>query len=75
MSNRDNANEVDIFPDEKSRREGNRTNQVQNKINIVKGLQTFVLHLIPGSTHHWISNRMRYFFKKTSLVETFSSDN
>ena len=48
----------------KSRREENRTNQVQNKINIVKGLQTFVLHLIPESTRHWISNRMRYFFKK-----------
>ena len=47
----------------KARREVNRTNQVQTKINIVKGLQTSVIHLIPGSTCHWISNRMRYFFK------------
>ena len=34
----------------KARREVNRTNQVQTKINIVKGLQTSVIHLIPGST-------------------------
>ena len=47
----------------KARREGNRTNQVQTKINITKGLQTSVIHLIPGSTCHWISNRMRYFLK------------
>ena len=47
----------------KARREVNRTNQVQTKINIVKGLQTSVIHLIPGSTCHWISNRMRYFLK------------
>ena len=36
----------------KARREGNRTNQVQTKINIMKGLQTSVIHLIPGSTCH-----------------------
>ena len=47
----------------KSRREVNRTNQVQTKINIVKGLQTSVIQLIPGSTCHWISNLMRYFLK------------
>ena len=47
----------------KAQREVNRTNQVQTKINIVKGLQTSVIHLIPGSTCHWISNRMRYFLK------------
>ena len=47
----------------KARREVNRTNQVQTKINIVKGLQTSVIHLIPGSTCHWISNQMRYFLK------------
>ena len=47
----------------KARREVNRTNQVQTRINIVKGLQTFVIHLIPGSTCHWISNRMRYFLE------------
>ena len=58
----------------KARREVNRTNQVQTKINIMKGLQTSVIHLIPGSTCHWISNRMR-FFKKYLSVETFSSDN
>ena len=47
----------------KARREVNRTNHVQTKINIMKGLQTSVIHLIPGSTCHWISNRMRYFLK------------
>ena len=36
----------------KARREVNRTNQVQTKINIVKSLQTSVIHLIPGSTCH-----------------------
>ena len=36
----------------KARREVNQTNQVQTKINIVKGLQTSVIHLIPGSTCH-----------------------
>ena len=44
----------------KARREGNRTNQVQTKINVMKGLQTSVIHLIPESTCHWISNRMRF---------------
>ena len=47
----------------KARREVNRTNQVQTKINIMKGLQMSVIHLIPGSTCHRISNRMRYFLK------------
>ena len=36
----------------KERREVNRTNQVQTKINIMKGLQTSAIHLIPGSTCH-----------------------
>ena len=48
----------------KARREVNRTSQVQTKINIVKGLQTSVIHLIPGSTCHWISNCMRYLLVK-----------
>ena len=43
--------------------EVNQTNQVQTKINIVKELQTSVIHLIPGSTCHWVSNQMRYFLK------------
>ena len=55
----------------KARREVNRTNQVQTKINIVKGLQTSVIHLIPGSTCHWISNRMRYFFKNIFWLKHF----
>ena len=46
-----------------ARRAVHWTNQAQTKINIVKGLQTSVIHLIPGSTCHWISNRMRYFLK------------
>ena len=36
----------------KAQREVNRTNQVQTKKNIMKGLQTSVTHLIPGSTCH-----------------------
>ena len=36
----------------KVRREVDQTNQAQNKINIVNGLQTSVIHLIPGSTYH-----------------------
>ena len=47
----------------KARREVNQTNQVQIKINIVKGLETSVIHLIHGSTCHWISNQIRYFLK------------
>ena len=47
----------------KVRREVNRTKQVQTKINIMKGLQTSVINLIPGSTCHWISNQMIYFLK------------
>ena len=47
----------------KARREVNRTNQVQTKINIAKGLQTSIILLIPGRTCHWISNRMRKFLK------------
>ena len=33
----------------KARREMNRINQVQTKINIVKGLQTSVIHLSLGA--------------------------
>ena len=36
----------------KPRREVNRTNQVQTTINIMKGLQTSVIHLIPRGTCH-----------------------
>ena len=38
-------------------------NRVQTKTKIVKGRQTSVIHLIPGSTCDWISNWMRYFFR------------
>ena len=38
MCNRDNAHGLDIFPDKKSE----PTNQVRTKINIVKGLQTYL---------------------------------
>ena len=64
MCNQDNARDVPLVQMNKARKEVNRTNQVQTKINIVKGLQTSVIHLIPGSMCHWISNRMRYIFKK-----------
>ena len=42
MSNRDNAHDVDIFPDEKITKRSEPTNQAQTKINIVKGLQTYL---------------------------------
>ena len=41
MCNRDNAHDVDIFPDEKITKRSEPTNQAQTKINIVKGLQTY----------------------------------
>ena len=44
MCNRDNAHDLDIFPDENitKRSEPEPTNQVQTKINIAKGLQTYL---------------------------------
>ena len=42
MCNRDNAHNVDIFPDEKITKRSEPTNQAQTKINIVKGLQTYL---------------------------------
>ena len=38
MCNRDNAHDLDISPDEKSE----PINQVQTKINLVKGFQTYL---------------------------------
>ena len=57
----------------KARREVNQTNQVQTKINIMKGIQTSVIHLIPASTCHWISNRMRYCLKNIFWSKHFSA--
>ena len=42
MCNRDNAHDVDIFPDEKITKRSEPTNQAQTKINIVKSLQTYL---------------------------------
>ena len=42
MCNRDNAHDVDIFPDEKITKRSEPINQVQTTINIVKGLQTYL---------------------------------
>ena len=39
MCNRENAHDVDIFPDEKIKKRTEPANQAQTKINIVKGLQ------------------------------------
>ena len=58
----------------KALREVNRTNHVQTKINIEKGLQTSVIHLIAGSTCHWISNRMRYFLKNIFWSKHFPTN-
>ena len=40
MYNRDNARDVDIFPDEKITKRSEPTNQAQAKINIAKSLET-----------------------------------
>ena len=40
--NQDYAHDVDIFPDEKIMNRSEPTNQVQTKINIMKGLQTYL---------------------------------
>ena len=37
-----NAHDVDIFPDEKITKRCKQTNQVKTKINIMKGLQTYL---------------------------------
>ena len=42
MCNRDNAHGIDIFPDEKITNRKEPTNQAQTKINIVKGLHTYL---------------------------------
>ena len=42
MCNRDNVHDVDIFPDENITKRSEPTNQAQTKINIVKGLQTYL---------------------------------
>ena len=42
MCNRENAHDVDIFPDEKIKKRTEPANQAQTKINIVKGLQTYL---------------------------------
>ena len=39
---RDNAHDVDIFPDEKITKRSEPTKQAQTKINIVKGLQNYL---------------------------------
>ena len=42
MSNRDNAHDVGIFSDEKITKRSEQSNQAQTKMNIVKGLQTYL---------------------------------
>ena len=42
MYNRDNAHDVDIFPDEKITKRSEPTNQAQTKINIAEGLKTYL---------------------------------
>ena len=40
MCNRDNAHDVDIFPDAKLTKKSEPTNQAKTKTNIAKGLKT-----------------------------------
>ena len=42
ICNQDNAHDIDIFPDEKITKRSEPTNLAQTKINIVKGLQTYL---------------------------------
>ena len=42
MCNRDNAHDVDIFPDEKIMKRSEPKNQAKTKTNIVKGLKTYL---------------------------------
>ena len=42
MCNRNNIHDVDILPDEKIIKRSQPTNQVQTKIKIVTGLQTYL---------------------------------
>ena len=42
MCNRDNAHDLDIFPDEKIMRRSEPTNQAKTKTNIVRGLKTYL---------------------------------
>ena len=42
MCNRDNAHDVDIFPDEKITKKSEPTNQAKTKTNIAKGLKTYL---------------------------------
>ena len=42
MSNRDNAHDVDIFPDQKIMKRSEPTNQAKTTTNIAKGLKTYL---------------------------------
>ena len=42
MSNRDNVHDIDICPDQKITKRSEPKNQAQAKINIAKGLKTFL---------------------------------
>ena len=42
MCNRVNAHDIDIFPDEKIMKRSEPTSQAQTKMNIVKGLKTYL---------------------------------
>ena len=63
MYNRDNACDIAACPDEQSMKRSELNKPSTNQDKHRKGLQTSVILLIPGSTCHWISNRMRYFHK------------
>ena len=54
MYNGDNAHDVDIFADKKITKRIEPKNQAQSKINIVKGLQTYLNHLKNNlTTYQW----------------------
>ena len=59
MCNGDNAHDVDIFADKKIMKRIEPSNQAQSKINIVKGLQTYLNYLKNYlTTYQWFKIRL-----------------
>ena len=59
MCNGDNAHDVDIFADKKNMKRIEPSNQAQSKINIVKGLQTYLNYLKNYlTTYQWFKIRL-----------------
>ena len=75
MSNRDNAHDADIFPDEKitKRNEPNKPSTNQDKLHERSSNFCYTLNPWEHMPLNFKSNEI--FFKNYLLVETFSGDN